>query len=91
MSARAVDLIGMLQEFVSQHGEETAVAVAVNMSRPYRLEITGLAVDQEIREADERERTGPPLVWLITDAPDDDADPYAPRRACIPRVVPDEG
>jgi hypothetical protein len=85
---RATDLIQALQELVSQHGDETEVAVAINLSRPLRQEVAGLAVDREIRQDDEPDLTGPPLVWLITIAPDDDTNPYAPRRACIPRVFP---
>jgi len=88
MRVRAADLIQALQEFVAKHGEDTQVAVAVNLSRPYRLEIAGMAVDSDIRRPDEPALPGPPLVWLTTDAPDEDTSPYAPRRACVPRVLP---
>lgn len=87
MSVSASALLELLQEFVSQHGDEAEVAVAINLSRPYPLEVTGVAVDSEIREDDEPALSGPPLVWLITDAPDDDTNPYVPRRACILSVL----
>ena len=93
MGLRALDLIDLLEEFVSQHGDDTEVAVAVTVSsQPLRQEIGGAALDREIRQPDEPDPNpdGPPLVWLIPIAPGADTNPYAPRRACIPRVSDDE-
>jgi hypothetical protein len=88
---RAVDLISLLQEFVSQHGDKTEIAIAVTgLSQPLRQDIGGAALDREIRQPDEPDPdpTGPPLVWLIPIAPGPHVNPYAPRRACIPSVFP---
>lgn len=77
-------MIELLQGFVAQHGEETEVAVAVPGLR--RQEIMALGVDQEIRQAEDSEPTGLPLVWLIVDEPA--ADALAPPRHATVRDVP---
>jgi hypothetical protein len=83
VSTPAITIIELLQEFVAQYGEETEVAVAV--PGPRRQEIMALALDQEIRRADEPQSTGPPLVWLIVDEPD--AGALAPPRYATVRDV----
>jgi len=77
----ATSLIQMLSELVKRHGDALEVAVAVTVSgRPLRQYLQAVAVDSDIREADEPPLSSPPTVWLILDAPPADLDLFAPRR-----------
>src|SRR4051812_2166195 len=78
----ATSLIQLLSELVERHGADLEVAVAVTVSgRPLRQYLQAVAVDSEIRDADEPPLSSPPTVWLIADAPPAGLDPFAPRRA----------
>jgi hypothetical protein len=95
MGLPVLELIQLLQEVVREHGDDTEVAVAVPLGwQPFRQEIMGFALDREVRQPDEPDPDpdGPPLVWLLTGTPGpgSDIDPYAPRRACTPRVSDEE-
>lgn len=78
------EMIALLEEMRDELGGDAEVAVGIQPGYPLRQAVTGVVTSLDVdgdeeEDAAEVDVDAPKVAWIVTDAPDYNVNPYAPR------------